>query len=160
MRLLAGSVPFRGGGFAPRGVPLAGVATLVEPVALWQLGDSLGLIPTLFLPPPAKIALVSLFIIWFGIGEGSKIATLAFGVFFPTAITTAGGVDNVLSLLGPGVTWVIGLLECSYSPGGDSMGTAGSSCCASRRSAEMAGSTRRRPGRSSQWNGSICVRTR
>jgi ABC-type methionine transport system permease subunit len=40
-------------------------------------------------------ALVPLFIIWFGIGEGSKIATLAFGVFFPTVITTAGGVDNV-----------------------------------------------------------------
>jgi len=38
---------------------------------------------------------VPLFIIWFGIGEGSKIVTLAFGVFFPTVIATAGGVDNV-----------------------------------------------------------------
>ena len=129
-------------------------------MALWQLGDWLGLIPTLFLPSPAaiavalyrltmsgelwkqlsaslarlaigwivgtvfgialglavgissllrspgmavvsalfpipKIALVPLFIIWFGIGEGSKIATLGFGVFFPTVIATAGGVDNV-----------------------------------------------------------------
>jgi NitT/TauT family transport system permease protein len=45
-----------------------------------------------YLPVPA---LVPLTIIWFGIGEGSKIATLAFGVFFPTVITTAGGVDNV-----------------------------------------------------------------
>ncbi len=45
--------------------------------------------------PIPKIALVPLFIIWFGIGEGSKIATLAFGVFFPTVIATAGGVDNV-----------------------------------------------------------------
>ena len=45
--------------------------------------------------PIPKIALVPLFIVWFGIGEGSKIATLAFGVFFPTAIATAGGVDNV-----------------------------------------------------------------
>ena len=34
-------------------------------------------------------------IIWFGIGEGSKFITLAFGVFFPTVIATAGGVDNV-----------------------------------------------------------------
>ena len=45
--------------------------------------------------PIPKIALVPLFIIWFGIGEGSKIATLAFGVFFPTVIATMGGVDNV-----------------------------------------------------------------
>ena len=57
MRLLKGSVPFRGGGFAPRDLPLAGVATLVGLVALWQLGDSLGLIPTLFLPSPVNIAL-------------------------------------------------------------------------------------------------------
>jgi NitT/TauT family transport system permease protein len=39
--------------------------------------------------------LVPLFIIWFGIGEGSKIATVAIGVFFPTAIGTAAGVDGV-----------------------------------------------------------------
>src|SRR5690242_21908141 len=45
--------------------------------------------------PIPKIALVPLFIIWFGIGGGSKIATLAFGVFFPTVIATAGGVDAV-----------------------------------------------------------------
>ncbi|HET6184973.1 MAG TPA: ABC transporter permease [Acetobacteraceae bacterium] len=45
--------------------------------------------------PIPKIALVPLFIIWFGIGEGSKIATLAFGVFFPMVIGTAAGVDNV-----------------------------------------------------------------
>lgn len=45
--------------------------------------------------PIPKIALVPLFIIWFGIGEGSKIATLAFGVFFPAVIATAGAVDNV-----------------------------------------------------------------
>ncbi len=153
-------VPFRGGGFAPRNLPWAGAATLLGLIALWQGGDSAGLIPTLFLPAPAdiavalyhltisgelwkhlsasltrlaigwvvgtvfgigmglavglwssmrssgmaivsalfpipKIALVPLFIIWFGIGEGSKIATLGFGVFFPTVIATAGGVDNV-----------------------------------------------------------------
>ena len=45
--------------------------------------------------PIPKIALVPLFIVWFGIGEGSKIATLAFGVFFPTVIATMGGVDNI-----------------------------------------------------------------
>ncbi len=45
--------------------------------------------------PIPKIALVPLFIIWFGIGEGSKIATIGFGVFFPTVIGTAGAVDNL-----------------------------------------------------------------
>lgn len=42
-----------------------------------------------------KIALLPMFIIWFGIGEGSKIATIAFGAFFPTVINTFGGVDNI-----------------------------------------------------------------
>lgn len=153
-------VPFRGGGFAPRNIPLAGAATLLIIIVLWQIGAAVGAIPTLFLPAPVniagalyqltisgelwkhlsaslarlaigwfvgtvfgigvglsvglwsltrspgmaivsalfpipKIALVPLFIIWFGIGEGSKIATLSFGVFFPTVIATAGGVDNV-----------------------------------------------------------------
>ncbi len=43
--------------------------------------------------PIPKIALVPLFIIWFGIGEGSKIVTLGFGVFFPTVINVAAGID-------------------------------------------------------------------
>lgn len=34
-------------------------------------------------------------IIWFGIGEGSKVATILFGTFFPTVIATYGEVDNV-----------------------------------------------------------------
>ncbi|MEX6505324.1 ABC transporter permease [Jiella sp. M17.18] len=45
--------------------------------------------------PIPKIALLPLFVIWFGIGEGSKVATILFGVFFPTVIATYGGVDNV-----------------------------------------------------------------
>jgi ABC-type nitrate/sulfonate/bicarbonate transport system permease component len=45
--------------------------------------------------PIPKIALVPLFIIWFGIGEGSKIVTLSLGVFLPTVIATAGAVDIV-----------------------------------------------------------------
>jgi ABC-type nitrate/sulfonate/bicarbonate transport system permease component len=95
------------------------VATLVGVVALWQAGVSAGLIPTLFLPAPVSIAralwaltvsgelwrhlsasLMRLAVGWvvgtvFGIGEGSKLATLGFGVFFPTVIATVGGVDNV-----------------------------------------------------------------
>ena len=64
-------------------------------VGLSSLLRSPGMAVVSALFPIPKIALVPLFIIWFGIGEGSKIATLAFGVFFPTVITTAGGVDNV-----------------------------------------------------------------
>lgn len=45
--------------------------------------------------PIPKIALLPLFIIWFGIGEGSKVATILFGTFFPTVVATYGGVDNV-----------------------------------------------------------------
>ncbi|GGG34013.1 ABC transporter permease [Chelatococcus composti] len=45
--------------------------------------------------PIPKIALLPLFILWFGIGESSKVATIAFGTFFPTVIATYGAVDNV-----------------------------------------------------------------
>jgi NitT/TauT family transport system permease protein len=51
------------------------------------------LVSALFAVP--KIALLPLFIIWFGIGEGSKVATILFGTFFPTVIATYGGVDAV-----------------------------------------------------------------
>ncbi len=64
-------------------------------VGLWSVLRSPGMAVVSALFPIPKIALVPLFIIWFGIGEGSKLATLAFGVFFPTVIATAGGVDNV-----------------------------------------------------------------
>lgn len=45
--------------------------------------------------PIPKIALLPLFVIWFGIGEGSKNALIAFGTFTPTVIAAYGGVDNV-----------------------------------------------------------------
>jgi ABC-type nitrate/sulfonate/bicarbonate transport system permease component len=64
-------------------------------IGLWSAFRSPGMALVSALFPIPKIALVPLFILWFGIGEGSKIATLVFGVFFPTAIATAGGVDNV-----------------------------------------------------------------
>ncbi len=59
----------------------------------WLRSPGMAVVSALF--PVPKIALVPLFIIWFGIGEGSKVATLAFGVFFPTVINTAAGVDAV-----------------------------------------------------------------
>lgn len=87
-------------------------ASLQRLVIGWTLGTALGiavglaiglfslaragllpLVSALF--PIPKIALLPLFVIWFGIGEGSKVATILFGSFFPTVIATYGGVDNV-----------------------------------------------------------------
>jgi len=45
--------------------------------------------------PIPKIALLPLFVIWFGIGEGSKVALIALGTFTPTVVATYGGVDAV-----------------------------------------------------------------
>ena len=64
-------------------------------IGLSWIGRSIGLpfISALF--PIPKIALLPLLILWFGIGESSKIATIALGVFFPVAVSTYAGVDNV-----------------------------------------------------------------
>ena len=61
--------------------------------------------------PIPKIALLPLFVIWFGIGEGSKYALIAFGTFTPTVVATYGAVDNVdrtLIRMGQsfGLTWL------------------------------------------------------
>ena len=45
--------------------------------------------------PIPKIALLPLFIIWFGIGELSKVNLILFGTLFPTIIATYGAIDNV-----------------------------------------------------------------
>ncbi len=103
-------------------------ASLYRLVVGWTLGSLLGIVVGLMiglfslaraglLPlvsalfPIPKIALLPLFIIWFGIGEGSKVATILFGTFFPTVIATYGGVDNVdrgLIRMGQsfGLTWL------------------------------------------------------
>ena len=67
MTEIAGPVPFRARGFAPRAVPLAGAATLIGLVLLWQLGATEGFISTQFLPTPSAIgrALIQL------VGAGS-----------------------------------------------------------------------------------------
>lgn len=55
-----------------------------------------GLLPVVAaLFPIPKIALLPLFIIWFGIDEGSKYALIALGTFTPTVVSTYGAVDNV-----------------------------------------------------------------
>ncbi|MEM7524835.1 MAG: ABC transporter permease [Pseudomonadota bacterium] len=60
--------------------------------------------------PIPKIALLPLFVIWFGIDEASKYALIAFGTFTPTVVATYGAVDNVdrgLIRMGQsfGLTW-------------------------------------------------------
>jgi len=45
--------------------------------------------------PIPKIALLPLFVIWFGIDEASKYALIALGTFTPTVVATYGAVDNV-----------------------------------------------------------------
>ena len=62
---------------------------------LWRVGRGtlLPLVSALF--PVPKIALLPLFLVWFGIDEGSKIATILIGTFFPTVIATYAAVDDV-----------------------------------------------------------------
>lgn len=55
-----------------------------------------GLVPVVAaIFPIPKIALLPLFVIWFGIDEGSKYALIALGTFTPTVVATYGAVDNV-----------------------------------------------------------------
>jgi ABC-type nitrate/sulfonate/bicarbonate transport system permease component len=56
-------------------------------------GAGITFISALF--PIPKIALLPLLILWLGIGEEPKIATIALGVFFSTAISVYSGVDAV-----------------------------------------------------------------
>jgi ABC-type nitrate/sulfonate/bicarbonate transport system permease component len=64
-------------------------------MGLWTFARSAGFAIVSALFPIPKIALLPLMILWFGIGEPSKVATIALGVFFPTAIAAASGVDSV-----------------------------------------------------------------
>lgn len=73
---------------------LAGIAVGVM-IGLFSVARA-GLVPLVAaLFPIPKIALLPLFVIWFGIGESSKYALIAFGTFTPTVVATYGAVDNV-----------------------------------------------------------------
>lgn len=73
---------------------LAGLA-LGLAMGLFTLARSVGLpLVSAFFPIP-KIALLPLFILWFGIGEASKLVTIGLGVFFPTVVAAYSGVDAV-----------------------------------------------------------------
>jgi NitT/TauT family transport system permease protein len=64
-------------------------------MGIFSVARAIGIPITAALFPIPKIALLPLFILWFGIGESSKVATIALGVFFPTVISAYSAVDNV-----------------------------------------------------------------
>ena len=73
---------------------VAGVAVGFA-IGLSGLARGVGLTFISALFPIPKIALLPLLILWLGIGEQPKIATIALGVFFSTAISVYSGVDAV-----------------------------------------------------------------
>ncbi len=83
-RLLVGSV---------LGVSLGVSVGILIGLSSWMRAGVVPLVAALF--PIPKIALLPLFVIWFGIDEGSKYALIAFGTFTPTVVATYGAVDNV-----------------------------------------------------------------
>ena len=64
-------------------------------IGLFTVARSVGITFISALFPIPKIALLPQLILWLGIGEEPKIATIALGVFFSTAISVYGGVDAV-----------------------------------------------------------------
>ena len=69
-------------------------------MGLFSIARAVGVPVISALFPIPKIALLPLLILWLGIGEPSKWATIALGVFFPTAIAAYSGIDGVpLSLV-------------------------------------------------------------
>ncbi len=64
-------------------------------MGLLTLARAVGMPMVSALFPIPKIALLPLLILWLGIGETAKIATIALGVFFPTVIAVYSGVDAV-----------------------------------------------------------------
>ncbi|MBE1285598.1 MAG: ABC transporter permease subunit [Rhodobacteraceae bacterium] len=69
-----------------------GIGVLIGLFSLVRAG-LIPLVAAIF--PIPKIALLPLFVIWFGIDEGSKYALIALGTFTPTVVATYGAVDNV-----------------------------------------------------------------
>ncbi len=68
-------------------------------IGLFSIWRSVGVPFIAAMFPIPKIALLPLFILWLGIGEAPKIVTIALGVFYPIAIGTYAGVDNVARTL-------------------------------------------------------------
>jgi NitT/TauT family transport system permease protein len=73
---------------------IAGIAVGFA-IGLFNHARAIGITFISALFPIPKIALLPLLILWLGIGEEPKIATIALGVFFSTAISVYSGVDAV-----------------------------------------------------------------
>ncbi|HLZ03018.1 MAG TPA: ABC transporter permease [Bradyrhizobium sp.] len=73
---------------------IAGIAVGFA-IGLFNHARAVGITFISALFPIPKIALLPLLILWLGIGEEPKIATIALGVFFSTAISVYSGVDAV-----------------------------------------------------------------
>ena len=74
---------------------LSPASSSVSRIGLSSLARGVGITFISALFPIPKIALLPLLILWLGIGEEPKIATIALGVFFSTAISVYSGVDAV-----------------------------------------------------------------
>ncbi|MGK3989951.1 ABC transporter permease subunit [Sorangium sp. So ce136] len=84
-------------GRVSRGLALgvsAGV-TLALVTGLFRLGEDLLDAPIQMLRTLPVLALVPLFILWFGIGETPKIALVSLGTFFPVYVNTYAGIRSV-----------------------------------------------------------------
>lgn len=73
---------------------IGGVALGVA-IGLSTVARSIGIPGVSALFPIPKIAIMPILILWLGIGEAPKVATIALGVFFPMAVATFGAIDNV-----------------------------------------------------------------
>jgi ABC-type nitrate/sulfonate/bicarbonate transport system permease component len=73
---------------------IGGVALGIA-IGLSTVARSIGIPGVNALFPIPKIAIMPILILWLGIGEASKVATIALGVFFPMAVSTFGAIDNV-----------------------------------------------------------------
>lgn len=62
---------------------------------LWRLGEELFDAPLQMLRTVPFLALVPLFIVWFGIGETPKLLLIALATMFPMYLNTYNGVRNV-----------------------------------------------------------------
>jgi ABC-type nitrate/sulfonate/bicarbonate transport system permease component len=67
--------------------------------AFFRTADAMGTPLLAALYPIPKIAILPLLILWLGIGETSKVAVIALGVFFPFVIYVYAGVKHVDTLL-------------------------------------------------------------
>jgi sulfonate transport system permease protein len=82
---------------AAAGLAIGGVAGLVlgTLAGLTRRGEELIDATVQMLRTIPFLALVPLFILWFGIGEASKIAVVAFGTAFPLYLNTYAGIRGV-----------------------------------------------------------------